>query len=163
MRYAFIKYAAEATLAAGIVFAQTPGPGPMRGGTGTEEGQHGFMSGHMNLEHMAQVLNLTSTQKEQARTIFQQADESAQPIREEMKQNREKLRAAEKMNASESEIQRLSGEQGRLMGKLIAIHTQASAKFYRLLTPEQRVKDDQMHKEMRQRMRSNNPRTHSDE
>ena len=32
------------------------------------------------------------------------------------------------MNASESEIQRLSGEQGRLMGKLIAIHTQAWAK-----------------------------------
>jgi LTXXQ motif family protein len=87
----------------------------------------------------------------------------ARPIREEMKQNREKLRAAEKMNASESEIQRLSGEQGRLMGKFIAIHTQASAKFYRLLKPEQRVKDDQMHEQMRQRMRSNNPRTHSDE
>jgi hypothetical protein len=40
------------------------------------------------------------------------------------------------------------------MGKLIAIHSEASAEFHQTLTPEQRVKDDHLHQQLRQRMRS---------
>jgi len=117
------------------------------------------MWGHMDLDHVAQVLNLTDSQKAQARTIFEHAQQSAQPIRQELKQNREMLTAAAKVSNSEGDIQKLANDQGRLLGKLIAIRTEASARFYQLLTPEQRVKADQMHEEFKQRIRSQNPRT----
>ena len=107
-----------------------------------------------NLEHIAQALNLTDSQKGQARTIFQQARQSAEPVRQELKQNRETLAAAAKAGKSESDIQNLANERGRLLGKLVAIRTVASAKFYQILTPQQRVKADQMHEQFRQRARS---------
>ena len=43
-----------------------------------------------------------------------------------------------------ADIERLSAEQGQLMGKMMAIHSEAFAKIYQTLTPEQRVKADQM-------------------
>ena len=155
MRYSFIKCATIATLAAGIILAQAP-TGNLRSDTATtQEGQHTFM--HPYLEHMAQALNLTDSQKEQARTIFQQAHESAQPIRQELKQNREKLEAAAKAGKSEGDIQKLANDQGRLLGELVAIRTEASAKFYQMLTPEQRLKADQMDEQFRRKVRSGQP------
>jgi len=112
------------------------------------------MRDRFDLDRVAQALNLTDAQKAQAKTIFQQAQAAAKPIRQELKQNHEKLSAAAKMSNSEGDIQRLATEQGRLVGKLIAIHTEARAKFYQMLTPEQRVKDDQLHQQMREKMRS---------
>ena len=156
MRYSFLKYAAIATCAAGMCLAQTPTMDPQTGSASTrEEGQgRGFMCGNMDLDHVSEVLNLSEAQKTQARTIFDQARQSAQPVRQELRANREKLSAAAKVANNDSDIQKLSVEQGRLLGKLIAIHTEARAKFYQILTPEQRVKSDQMHEQMRSRMRT---------
>jgi periplasmic protein CpxP/Spy len=154
MRHAFMKPALIATFAAGIVFAQAPGTEPRPATPNSEEGRRGFMRGRPDMDRMAEALNLTEAQRAQARTIFQTARQTAQPIREELRQNREKLSAAAKLSNNDAEIQKLATEQGRLMGKMIAIHSQASAKFYQMLTPEQRVKADQMHEEFRQKMRS---------
>jgi Spy/CpxP family protein refolding chaperone len=151
MRYPFLKYAAVATVAIGIVFAQAP-TGNLRSGASTEQGWRGFM--RWDLEHIAQALNLTDSQKEQARTMFEQARQSAEPVLQELKQNHEALTAAAKAGKSEIDIQNLANERGRLLGKLVAIRTVASAKFYQMLTPEQRVKADQMHEQFRQRVRS---------
>ena len=155
MRYLFLKYAAIGALATGIALAQTSTMEPQSDPANTQdEGQkRGFMWDHMDLDHVAQALNLTDTQKMQARTIFEQAHQSAQPIRQELRDNREKLSAAAKVSNNTSEIQKLSTEHGRLVGKLVAIHTEARAKFYQMLTPEQRVKADQMHEQMREQMR----------
>ena len=163
MRYSIMKCAAVATFAAGIVFAQTPTVDSRPGAVHAQEGRRGFMWGHMDLDHVAQVLNLTDSQKEQARTIFQHARQSAQPIRQELKQNREKLTAAAKVTNSEGDIQKLANEQGRLLEKLIAIRTEASSKFYQMLTPEQRVKADQMREQFRHRVRPQSTRTESRE
>jgi periplasmic protein CpxP/Spy len=151
MRYPLMKYAAVATLATGILFAQAPA-GDLQPGVSTQQGRRDFM--RWNLEHIAQALNLTDSQKEQARTIFQQARQSAEPVRQELKQNHETLAAAAKAGKSESDIQNLANERGRLLGKLVAIRTVASARFYQILTPQQRVKADQMHEQFRQRVRS---------
>ena len=156
MRYSFGKCAAIGLVAAGLIFAQNPKPEPQSRAVHAQG--HGCgMWGHMDVDHVAQVLNLTEPQKEQARTIFEQMRQSAQPVRQELKQNREKLMAAAKVANNESAIQKLAMEQGRLMGKLIAIRTEGSAKFYQVLTPEQRVKSDQMHEQWRQKMRSKGP------
>jgi Spy/CpxP family protein refolding chaperone len=151
MRYAILKSAALATLTAGIIFAQGTGSNSQPGVPKAPE-ERRSVTGH--LEHMAQALNLTDSQKEQARMIFQRARDSAQPVRQDLKRNREKLTAAAKAGGSAGEIQRLASEQGRLLGQMVAIRTEASAKFYQMLTPEQRVKADQMQEEFRQRVRA---------
>ena len=148
MQRRFWKYAAAATVATGLAFAQAPASTPKPGEAQAQTGRRGFMRRHM--ERIAQQLNLTDSQKQQAKTIFQQARQSAQPIRQELKQNREALTTAAKADG-EADIQKLSAEQGRLLGQLVGIRTGASAKFYQMLTPEQRAKADQMHQQFKQR------------
>jgi Spy/CpxP family protein refolding chaperone len=161
MRHSFLRCAAAATFAVGIAVAQTPPPDSRPAAPNTPGAQRGFKWGHMDLDHVAQVLNLTDSQKQQARMIFERAQQAAQPIRQELRQNREKLTAAAKVSNSDADIEKLAAEQGRLLGRLIAIHTAANAKFYQLLTPEQRVKADQIHEEFRERVRSGTPPTES--
>jgi Spy/CpxP family protein refolding chaperone len=109
---------------------------------------------HPYSEQMAQALGLTASQKEQARMIFQYARQSAQPIRQELMQNREKLVAAAKAGKSDADIEKIADDHGRLLGRLVAIRTEASAKFYKMLTPEQRAKADRMDEQFRQKVRS---------
>jgi Spy/CpxP family protein refolding chaperone len=106
------------------------------------------MFGH---EQMMKNLDLTPAQKQQADTIFGNAREKARPIRQEIQQNREALHAAMKANNT-AQIERLSTQQGNLMGKALAIRTESMAKFYATLTPEQRMKADQMFDQMKSRM-----------
>src|SRR5215472_6903154 len=160
MRHSFMKHTAVATLAAGIIFAQPPGGNPPPGAAKPQPGMREGMCEQWE-ERAAQSLNLTDAQKEKARTIFQNARQSAEPIRQELKQNREQLMAAAKASPNEANIQKLATEQGRLMGQLITIRTMASAKFYQMLTPEQRVKADQMHEQLMQRFRSRREGTES--
>jgi Spy/CpxP family protein refolding chaperone len=151
MRPPFFKTAAVAAFSAGLMFAQAATGSPRAGGTTKQEEQEGCpMSGR--LERISQSLNLTSTQNAKAQAIFQNARKSSEPIRMEMRQNHEKLAAASKA-ANETEIQKLSHEQGRLVGELVAIRSEAHSKFYQMLTPEQRLKVDQMREENREQFR----------
>jgi Spy/CpxP family protein refolding chaperone len=108
-----------------------------------------MMKQHM--DEVAQKLNLTDAQRKEFHTIFQQAHESAMPVREELKTNREALAAAVKADKS-ADIQQLATARGKLVGQMTAIYGEARAKFYKTLTPEQRVKYDQMRMEFRQQM-----------
>jgi len=105
-----------------------------------------------HMDEIAQKLNLTDAQRQEFHSIFRRARESAMPVREELKQNREALAAAVKANQT-ADIQRLATARGRLVGQMTVIYSEAKAKFYQILTPEQRVKADQMHQEFRQHMR----------
>jgi Spy/CpxP family protein refolding chaperone len=60
------------------------------------------------------------------------------------------LSAALKANDTAA-IERLSAKQGQLRGQLTAARTEAMAKFYQTLTPEQKTKADQLHQHMPQR------------
>jgi Spy/CpxP family protein refolding chaperone len=146
MQCSFVRHAAVLTLAAPVIFAQATSASPQREVAGRPDFNR-------HLEHLAQVLALTDSQKEQARVIFRNARESSQPVQQELKQNRDRLTAAAK-SASETDIQSLATEQGRLLGQLVAIRTRASSKFYQILTPEQRVKYDQMRQQSRQKFHS---------
>jgi Spy/CpxP family protein refolding chaperone len=147
MKREFVKLAAVAALATGFVFAQTPSPTPS---TNQPTGRHQFV--HRHRARLAQKLNLTDAQKAQAKTIFQQARESAKPIREQLRQNRQALVAAAKADKSNADIQKLAAVQGKLRGQMLAIRTETFAKFYNnVLTPEQRAKADQMQQQFHQR------------
>ena len=148
MKWHLFQFAAVTALAAGMALAQAPA-------TGTQPAPQKAPFRHPMFGHadeMMQDLNLSTAQKQQAKTIFGDARQKAEPIRQEMRQNREALYAAVKANDT-SQIERLSSHQGELQGKALAIRSEAKAKFYAILTPEQRTKADQMHQQMQSRMR----------
>jgi Spy/CpxP family protein refolding chaperone len=147
MKRTFVKLAAVAALATGLVFAQAPSPSPS---PNQQPGRHQGVRRHR--AHLAQKLGLTDAQKAQAKTIFHQARESAKPVREQLKQNRQALSAAVKAGKSDADLQKLATVQGKLRGQMLAIRTEAFAKFYNsTLTPDQRTKLDQMHQQFHAR------------
>src|ERR1700722_14850243 len=114
---------AVAALGTASLFAQTP-PTPRH------NHQHG---------QLAAALNLTDAQKSQMKSIFQEARQSAQPVRQQLKQIRQSLQAAVKAGDS-NQIQQLASTEGTEMGQLAAIHASARAKVFKMLTPEQQQK-----------------------
>jgi len=91
--------------------------------------------GHMGA-FLASHLNLTPAQQAQEKTIFQNARQSAQPVRQQLKQTRQSLRAAIQANDS-AQIQQLATTEGGEIGQLAAIRGNAMAKMYQILTPDQ--------------------------
>ena len=147
MKRSFVNFATVAAMAAGMAFAQTPAApaqGQQQGRVWTH--RRGAMR-----QRMMQALNLTDAQKQQAKTIFQQARETAKPLREQLKQNREALAAAVKTD-DVAQIKSLSAKQGELRGQMLAIRSEAMARFYATLTPEQKAKADQLHQQLKRRM-----------
>ncbi|HUI77925.1 MAG TPA: Spy/CpxP family protein refolding chaperone [Bryobacteraceae bacterium] len=146
MKRQFVKLAAFAALATSLVFAQasssTPSPNP-------PAGRHHFVGQHR--ARLTQALNLTDAQKAQAKTIFQQARQTAQPLRDQLKANRQALVAAAKAGNNDAQVQQLAAQQGQLLGQMTVIRTEAFGKFYSTLTPEQRAKADQMQQNLHQR------------
>jgi Spy/CpxP family protein refolding chaperone len=84
-------------------------------------------------------LNLTPAQQTQAKSIFQDARQSAQPVQAQLKQTRQSLRAAVEANNT-AQIQQLAGNEGSEVGQLAAIRGTAMAKVYQVLTPDQQQK-----------------------
>jgi Spy/CpxP family protein refolding chaperone len=147
MKWHLFEFTAVTALATGMALAQAPATGSR-----PTPQQAPFTHPLFGHEQMMQALNLTTAQNQQAKTIFGDARQKAEPIRQEMRQNREALHAAVKANNT-SQIERLSSHQGELQGKALAIRSEAMAKFYAILTPEQRTKADQMRSRMWQRMK----------
>ena len=88
----------------------------------------------------AQKLNLSPEQKEQATAIFSQARQDAQPLRQELRRNRQAMTQAIAAGKSESEIRQLATAQGNTVGQIIALRSQARARFAAQLTPEQKAR-----------------------
>ena len=144
------------TVAAGMIFAQAQTPASAQTPAQTQNPQPNQPAKPMNhrataRRRMFEELNLSAAQKEHARAIFQQARAASKPIREQMKQNREAMAAAVKAD-NKTQIERLSATRGELMGKLTAQRTEAMAKFYQELTPQQRAKAGQLHQRAAARM-----------
>ena len=161
IKHYLFQFAAVTALTAGLVLAQAPATG-----TQPAPGKRTFAHPMFGHEQMMKDLNLTPAQEQQAKTIFGDAREKARPIRQEMQQNREALHTAMKANNT-AQIERLATQQGTLSGKAIAIRTEAMAKFYATLSPEQRAKADQsferMKSQMRQRMQEKMQQRQSEE
>ena len=146
MKNNLIRFATVAAMAAGMAFAQAPA----NNATQQPPAAHRLARRGQFHQHMMQALNLTDAQKQDAKAIFQQARETAKPVRQELKQNREALAAAVKADDT-ARIHNLSAKRAGLDAKMIEIRSDAMAKFYAKLTPEQRAKADQMHQQMKQR------------
>jgi len=132
MKRKWMMFAAAGVLAAGVLVAQVAqAPHPGRGSAAVTRRA-------MARHRMMKSLNLTDAQKQQAKTIFQQARQSVQPVVQQLRQDRQAL-AAVKANDSAT-IQQLTAAQGKLRGQIMEARAQAMARFYQTLTPEQRAK-----------------------
>jgi Spy/CpxP family protein refolding chaperone len=126
-RNKFAAWTAIAVLGASTsLFAAETSPGG-----GHRHGRHGaFLSAY---------LNLTPAQQAQQKSIFEGARQSAQPLRKQLQQTRQSLRAAVQANDT-AQIQQLAQTEGSELGQLMAIRSTAMAKVHQILTPEQQQK-----------------------
>jgi Spy/CpxP family protein refolding chaperone len=164
MKRQLVKLAAAGSLAAGMIFAQAQTVQPPAGQANQPQNKqaqsgkaHRNWNGARNVrmaghQRMMAALNLTETQKAQAKTIFSSARGQSKPVRAELRQNREAVAAAVKAD-NRAQIEKLSSERGKLMAKLSATRGEAMASFYKTLTPEQRAKADQIQARFQARAR----------
>jgi len=96
------------------------------------------------LDFLTGYLNFSDAQKQQAETIFDSANQASETTRGQLTAARSTLTEAVKANRSETELDRLGAAVGVIEGQLAAINAKASAKFYALLTAEQKQKYDEL-------------------
>src|SRR5580658_7942695 len=126
MKRQLIRLATIGAVAAGLTFAQAQAPAPTAQPNQSKPAMNHRAQAR---RHMFQELNLTPTQKQQAKAIFQQARATAKPVRDRLRQNREAIAAAVKAD-NQAQIQQLSAVGGKLMGEITTARTEAMAKFY---------------------------------
>ena len=126
MKRQLMAIAAMAALGAAMILAQTT--------AGKANGVRAQVR-----KRLVNALDLTADQKQQAKIIMQGARQTAQPLAQQLKQDREALAAAIQAGDS-AKIQQLSTEMGGLRGQVLAIRSDAMSKFYATLTPDQKAK-----------------------
>jgi Spy/CpxP family protein refolding chaperone len=142
MKKILIGIAAIGVLAAGFAIAQTTATPQARAAKG--KGVRALVR-----KRMLKALNLTDTQTQQAKTILQSARQTAQPLAQQLKQDRAALTAAIEAGDS-AKIQQLSTDMGSLRGNVLAVRSQALSKFYALLTPDQKTKAEEFRQKAQQ-------------
>ena len=141
MKPKLLYFVGAAVLAAGTALAQSSAaPAPAQARTGVRARVR---------SRLLQELNLSQAQKDQTRAIAQETRQSAKPLVDQLRANREVLQAAVKANDM-PQIEQLSAAQGELRGQLLKVRSEALAKFYNLLNADQRAKADQMQLKIRQ-------------
>lgn len=93
---------------------------------------------------MGAALDLTAAQKDQAKAIFSEAREQSKGLREQVRAGRAAVEEAARAGKPDAELERLAAEQGALAGQMAAIHAKSMAKFWTILTPEQKVKAEEL-------------------
>jgi len=107
------------------------------------------------VNQMETVLAMTPAQRDQASAAFEQARQSALPIRQQLRETRKSLKAAIKSDDT-AQIRRLSTTEGQEIGQLMAIRSEAMAKVYTTLTPDQRERAEALHHIMARRFHRQN-------
>ena len=124
--------------AAGILSAQPAAP---------PQAHHRAPGGQM-MQRLSTRLNLTADQQQQAKAIFQQSRQQMKALAPKLKEERQSVAAAVKSD-NEPQIDQVLQQNAPLNAQARAIHAKAMAKFYQLLTPDQKAKFDQGRSRMR--------------
>ena len=104
-------------------------------------GFHGKGGGPgMRMERMAEVLDLTDTQKEKVSAILKAEQEKTAPLRQQLAENREKMMQTtlpEKFD--EAAVRAIATKQAQIKTEMMVSHARAKSEIHALLTPEQRT------------------------
>ncbi|MBS1829548.1 MAG: Spy/CpxP family protein refolding chaperone [Acidobacteria bacterium] len=136
------RMAAVVAVALGAVGLMAQGV-RQHGGMFDFEGRANFIAGY---------LGLTDAQKAQAKEIFGPAKAEFEQGRGQVQSAREALEKAVKSNASDVEIERAAAALGALHTQHVASMAKRFAKFYTILTPEQKEKAEALRAQMKERV-----------
>jgi len=95
---------------------------------------------HSMQARMATQLGLTADQQAQEKAIFAAASQTAKPVKQQLRQERQAVQAAIQAGKPDQEIQQLASAEGPQLAQLAAIRASAFGKFYATLTPDQQQK-----------------------
>lgn len=125
-------------------------------------GGHGKGGGHGEmLEHMSRALNLTDAQKQQVKGIMDSVESTASGIHAKLEEVHKQLGAATANGQfDEAQVRTLANQQAQLEADTLVEHFRAMSKVFSVLTPEQRVKAEALHKQMGQHERRHGPPRH---
>ncbi len=142
MRNRIFVIAAIAALVVGAtVLALGRGFQGMHGGPGK---RHGDM-----LEHMSQALNLTDAQKQQVKAIMDSTEAAAEANHTKVEEIHKQLHAGVVSGQfDETQVRALANQKAQLDADMMVEHFRAMSKVFAILTPEQRAKAEELHKQM---------------
>ena len=113
------------------------------------KGMHGQGSHEQMLQHLATALNLTDAQKQQVQAIMDATHSSIKDIHARLEETHKQLAAATANGQfDEAQVRTLANQQGQLEADVTVEHFRAMSKVFAVLTPEQRVKAEALHKHM---------------
>jgi Spy/CpxP family protein refolding chaperone len=127
------------------------------------KGGHGFGPGGYRggIEMALRGLDLTDEQKAKAKELMEAAKTSAEPFKEQILANHEKIRGlGTDGKFDQAQVEALATEQGNLMSKMIVEKEKVKAQIFALLTDEQKVKAAEMRTKFEERFK--NHKAHSE-
>ena len=114
-------------------------------GHGRSERRHG--PGPEMMEHMAQVLGLSEDQKTQIKALMDGVQAAEEARHQKMEELHKQLEAATANGQfDETKVREIENQQAQIHAEQIVEHERMKAKVFSLLTPEQRIKAEEMHK-----------------
>jgi Spy/CpxP family protein refolding chaperone len=96
------------------------------------------------VDYWAGKLGLDSNQQASLKTIFDDQEHSTEALKKSLEQTRVALAATEKANSVVPQIDRLSADLGAIFAQAVAVQAKAHARFYALLTPDQKEQFDEL-------------------
>ena len=117
-------------------------------GGGACDGPRGGQGMQNGMQRMGQDLNLTDTQKQEIKQIREDARSTMKAMRESMMANRD---AMQKLDPADkgytAKVDKLAAEKGAIVEGMMKEHARVRSEISAILTPEQRAKQAQLHKE----------------
>ncbi len=106
------------------------------------------------VERISKELGLSEEQKTQSKAILEAAKERVKPLLERMRQNHEIAKdLGTDGNFDEAQVNQIANQQSETMKQLFIEKEKTKAQLFAILTPEQREKAKQMHKQFGKRMK----------
>jgi hypothetical protein len=149
LRFAAVSVLAICTAGA-IGAAQLGGGLPHIGPFGG--GGPGGMRGERMLDFLADYLDLTTSQKDLAKTTMEATRKANEPYLQQLRQVGEQARAAVQTGKSDAELQQIANSIGPLVSQLAASHMRAMKTLYATLNQPQKDKIERLHERFQQRM-----------
>jgi Spy/CpxP family protein refolding chaperone len=128
-------------LTAGVLAAQTspaPAAPPAHPHAGPQQAQAWRRA---RMARLTAGLNLTADQQKQVREIFGQSRTEMQGLMPKFREDRAAMAGAVKSDA-EQKIDQVAQQDAQLHAQMESIHAKTLAKFYSILTPDQKAKVD---------------------
>jgi Spy/CpxP family protein refolding chaperone len=108
-------------------------------------GRHRGMGPGKRVDRMAKQLGLTEAQQKQVKTILASEREKAAPLRQQLAENREKIRqAVEAEPFDEAAVRALAQSQNETRVELAVSRARTKSRIFALLSPEQREKANRL-------------------